>query len=79
RSLSLWNITMDVQHPMPESAIGIHCMARQLGMLPSLRELNLGSAHLPGNLRQILCDLQAPLESLELGYCDLLPDDLAFL
>ncbi|RMC22572.1 hypothetical protein DUI87_00423 [Hirundo rustica rustica] len=48
-------------------------------MLPGLRELNLGSSRLSGNLRQILCDLQAPLESLELAFCSLVPADLAFL
>ncbi|XP_032930249.1 leucine-rich repeat-containing protein 14-like [Catharus ustulatus] len=79
RSLKLWNITMDVQHPTPESANRLRCVARQLGMLPSLQELNLRSARLPGNLCHILCDLQAPLESLNLGYCSLIPDDLTFL
>ncbi|NXD46221.1 LRC14 protein, partial [Copsychus sechellarum] len=79
RSLTLWYISMDVWHPTPESANRIRCVARQLGMLPSLRELNLGSSRLPGNLSQILCDLQAPLESLELDYSSLFPADFAFL
>ncbi|NXD46224.1 LRC14 protein, partial [Copsychus sechellarum] len=78
-SLTLWYTTMDVWHPTPESANRIRCVARQLGMLPSLRELNLGCARLPGNLCQILCNLQAPLESLDLGYSSLLPADLTFL
>ncbi|XP_056371582.1 leucine-rich repeat-containing protein 14-like [Oenanthe melanoleuca] len=77
RSLKLWH--MDRQHPTPESAMRMHCMARHLGMLPSLWDLNLGPAQLPGNLSQILCDLQAPLESLELPFCNLLPIDLTFL
>uniref|UniRef100_A0A8C3Y000 Leucine-rich repeat-containing protein 14 n=1 Tax=Catharus ustulatus TaxID=91951 RepID=A0A8C3Y000_CATUS len=79
RSLKLWNITINVQGPTPESASVIRDMAKQLGMLPCLRELNLGSARLPGNLHQILCNLQAPLESLELPFCSLVPADLAFL
>uniref|UniRef100_A0A8U7MDJ5 Leucine rich repeat containing 14 n=1 Tax=Corvus moneduloides TaxID=1196302 RepID=A0A8U7MDJ5_CORMO len=79
RSLKLQYSNVDVRRPTPESAIGIRCLAGQLGMLPSLRELNLGSSRLSGNLRQILCDLQAPLESLELAFCSLLPADLAFL
>nr|XP_021408226.2 leucine-rich repeat-containing protein 14 [Lonchura striata domestica] len=62
-----------------ESAVGIRCLAGQLGMLPGLRELNLGSSRLSGNLRQILGELRAPLESLELAFCSLLPADLAFL
>ncbi|XP_008635358.2 PREDICTED: leucine-rich repeat-containing protein 14 [Corvus brachyrhynchos] len=77
--LKLQYSNVDVRRPTPESAIGIRCLAGQLGMLPSLRELNLGSSRLSGNLRQILCDLQAPLESLELAFCSLLPADLAFL
>ncbi|XP_072781201.1 leucine-rich repeat-containing protein 14 isoform X1 [Taeniopygia guttata] len=79
RSLKLQYSNVDVRRPTPESAIGIRCLAGQLGMLPSLRELNLGSSRLSGNLRQILCDLRAPLESLELSFCSLLPADLAFL
>uniref|UniRef100_A0A8C3U5F0 Leucine-rich repeat-containing protein 14 n=1 Tax=Catharus ustulatus TaxID=91951 RepID=A0A8C3U5F0_CATUS len=79
RSLKLQCNNVDVQHLMPESATGIRCVARQLGMLPSLRELNLGSSRLSGNLHQILCDLQTPLESLELPFCSLVPADLAFL
>ncbi|NXB50914.1 LRC14 protein, partial [Leucopsar rothschildi] len=62
-----------------ESAVGIQWVARHLRMLPSLRELKLRSTQFSGNLRQILCDLQAPLESLELVFCSLVPDDLTFL
>ncbi|KAI1243690.1 hypothetical protein IHE44_0001333 [Lamprotornis superbus] len=79
RSLKLRYSNVDLRHLTPESTIGIRRVAKQLGMLPSLRELNLGSSQLSGNLRQILCDLQAPLESLELGSCSLAPADLAFL
>ncbi|NXB53722.1 LRC14 protein, partial [Leucopsar rothschildi] len=79
RSLKLQHSKVDVRHLTTESDIRILCVARKLGMLPSLRELNLGSSRLSGNLRQILCDLQAPLESLELAFCSLVPADLAFL
>ncbi|XP_062348490.1 leucine-rich repeat-containing protein 14-like [Cinclus cinclus] len=79
RSLKLWNTEIDLQHPTPESAFGICCVSWQLGMLPSLRELSLGMSKLSGNLHQILCHLQAPLESLRLAYCSLLPASLTFL
>ncbi|NXD46222.1 LRC14 protein, partial [Copsychus sechellarum] len=79
RSLKVQYSKVDVRHLTPESAMTIRCVARQLGMLPSLRELNLGCNWLSGNLRQILCELQAPLESLELRSCSLLPTDLTFL
>ncbi|XP_062348406.1 leucine-rich repeat-containing protein 14-like [Cinclus cinclus] len=79
RSLKLQYSNVDVRRLTPESAIGIRCLAGQLGMLLNLQELNLGSSRLSGNLRQILCNLQAPLESLELAFCSLVPADLAFL
>ncbi|NWY73488.1 LRC14 protein, partial [Erithacus rubecula] len=79
RSLKLLDFSMNMRRLTPDLAIVIRCVARHLGMLPSLRELSLGSSQLSGNLRHILCNLQAPLESLELGYCSLIPDDLAFL
>ncbi|NXK71042.1 LRC14 protein, partial [Sylvietta virens] len=79
RSLKLRYSNLTVQHPMPESAIGIRRLARQLGMLPGLRELMLAHSQLSGNLCQILGNLQAPLESLELAYCSLIPADFAFL
>ncbi|NXM85024.1 LRC14 protein, partial [Oenanthe oenanthe] len=78
-SLKLQYSNVDVRRLTPETAVGIRCLAGQLGMLPSLRELNLGSSRLSGNLRQILSDLRAPLESLELAFCSLVPADLAFL
>ncbi|NXC92366.1 LRC14 protein, partial [Cercotrichas coryphoeus] len=53
-SLNLPGNTLDVQHPMPESITGIRRVAMQLGMLPGLRELNLGSTRISGNLCQIL-------------------------
>ncbi|NWT21062.1 LRC14 protein, partial [Vireo altiloquus] len=54
RSLKLVCRDIDVQHWTPESGIGIQCLARQLGMLPSLQELNVGCSELSGNLSQIL-------------------------
>ncbi|NXM65196.1 LRC14 protein, partial [Serilophus lunatus] len=79
RSLKLQYSNVDVRRTTPELVLGIRCLARELGKLPSLRELNLGSSRLSGNLRQVLCELQAPLESLELAFCSLLPADFAFL
>ncbi|NWR40685.1 LRC14 protein, partial [Tachuris rubrigastra] len=79
QSLRLPYSNVDVRRPTPESAPGIWCLARELGKLQSLRELNLGSSRLSGNLRHILGKLQAPLESLELAFCSLLPADFAFL
>ncbi|NWV77336.1 LRC14 protein, partial [Dasyornis broadbenti] len=73
RSLKLQYSNVDVRRPTPEAALGVRSLAGQLGMLPGLRELNLGSSRLSGNLRHILCDLRAPLESLELPFCSLLP------
>ncbi|NXG02530.1 LRC14 protein, partial [Sakesphorus luctuosus] len=73
RSLKLQYSNVDVRRATPELLLGIRCLARELGKLPSLRELNLGSSRLSGNLRQVLCELQAPLYSLELAFCSLLP------
>ncbi|NXK89751.1 LRC14 protein, partial [Formicarius rufipectus] len=79
RSLRLPYSNIDVRRPTPELVLGIQCLARELGKLQSLRELNLGSSRLSGKLRQILCKLETPLESLELAFCSLLPSDFAFL
>ncbi|XP_016161094.1 PREDICTED: leucine-rich repeat-containing protein 14-like, partial [Ficedula albicollis] len=54
RSLKLHYIDVDVQHLTPESTMRIRSVARQLGMLPGLRELKLRSSKLSGNLQQIL-------------------------
>uniref|UniRef100_A0A803V3J0 Leucine-rich repeat-containing protein 14 n=1 Tax=Ficedula albicollis TaxID=59894 RepID=A0A803V3J0_FICAL len=78
-SLKMGHNNVDVHNLTPKTAMTIRCVAQQLGMLSSLRELNLGFSRLSGNLHQILCELQTPLESLELPFCDLLPADLAFL
>uniref|UniRef100_A0A8C3U5N5 Leucine-rich repeat-containing protein 14 n=1 Tax=Catharus ustulatus TaxID=91951 RepID=A0A8C3U5N5_CATUS len=79
RSLSLQCTNIFGLPHRPELANGIPCLARQLGMLPSLRELSLEYSQVSGNLHQILGNLQTPLESLELPFCSLIPDDLAFL
>ncbi|NXC92396.1 LRC14 protein, partial [Cercotrichas coryphoeus] len=54
RSLKLERNNVDVRRLTPESAMTICCVAQQLGMLPSLQELNLGFSKLSGNLHQIL-------------------------
>ncbi|KAF4792738.1 leucine-rich repeat-containing protein 14-like protein [Turdus rufiventris] len=79
RSLVIQLDMLDLRCLTWKSAMRIHDLARQLGMLPGLRELNLRMIKVSGNLHQILCDLQAPLESLNLGYCCLVPNDLTFL
>ncbi|NXQ87850.1 LRC14 protein, partial [Nyctibius grandis] len=78
-SLKLPYSNVDVRRPAAVPDAGLRCLAAQLGRLPGLKELNLGSSRLSGKLRQLLSDLQAPLESLELAFCYLLPGDLAFL
>ncbi|XP_010182262.1 PREDICTED: LOW QUALITY PROTEIN: leucine-rich repeat-containing protein 14-like, partial [Mesitornis unicolor] len=70
---------VDVRRVAPETDSGLQSLASLLGKLPSLRELNFGSSRLSGRLRQLLGELQNPLESLELAFCYLLPCDLAFL
>ncbi|NWR55294.1 LRC14 protein, partial [Bucorvus abyssinicus] len=76
-SLKLPYSNIDVRR-LPVDA-GLRHLAVLLGKLPALKELNLGSSRLSGKLRQILGDLQTPLESLELAFCSLLPGDFAFL
>ncbi|NXX12007.1 LRC14 protein, partial [Podargus strigoides] len=78
-SLKLPYSNVDVRRHTPGMDAGLRHLAAQLGTLPCLKELNLGSSRLSGKLRQLLGDLQAPLESLELAFCSLLPGDLAFL
>ncbi|NXI40843.1 LRC14 protein, partial [Galbula dea] len=79
--LSLWlpYNNVDVRQLAPAADTWLRRLAAQLGRLPNLKELNLGSSRLSGNLRQLLSELQSPLESLELAFCSLLPCDLAFL
>ncbi|NXL55060.1 LRC14 protein, partial [Podilymbus podiceps] len=78
-SLRLPYSNVDVQRLATGTDAGLRCFAAQLGRLPCLKELNLASSRLSGKLRQLLGDLQVPLESLELPFCYLLPGDFAFL
>ncbi|KAM6445871.1 leucine-rich repeat-containing protein 14 [Rhynochetos jubatus] len=78
-SLKLPYSNVDVRRLPPETDAGLRHLAVQLGKLPCLKELNLGSSRLSGKLRQLLGDLQVSLESLELAFCYLLPGDLTFL
>ncbi|KAM6148291.1 LOW QUALITY PROTEIN: leucine-rich repeat-containing protein 14 [Rhynchocyon petersi] len=50
----------------------------QMGSFACLGELSMGSSLLSG-LHQLLSTLQSPLESLELAFCALLPDNLRIL
>ncbi|KAM8811105.1 leucine-rich repeat-containing protein 14 [Eudromia elegans] len=76
-SLRLPYSNVDVRRLPPGADLG--ALAAQLGALAPLRELNLGSSRLSGNLRLLLGHLRAPLESLELAFCALLPCDLSYL
>ncbi|NXE17186.1 LRC14 protein, partial [Lophotis ruficrista] len=78
-SLKLPYSNVDVRRPAPGTDAGLRCLAAQLGRLPRLKELDLGSSRISGKLRQLLGELRVPLESLELPFCYLLPCDLAFL
>ncbi|XP_053916309.1 leucine-rich repeat-containing protein 14 isoform X2 [Cuculus canorus] len=78
-SLKLPYSNVDVRRLMSGMDPGFRSLAAQLGILPNLKELNLGSSWLSGQLRQLLGDLRTPLESLELPFCSLLPGDFAFL
>ncbi|XP_040442330.1 leucine-rich repeat-containing protein 14 isoform X1 [Falco naumanni] len=78
-SLKLPYSNIDVRRLVTGTDAGLQRLAMELGRLPCLKELNLGSSRLSGKLRQLLGDLQVPLESLELAFCYLLPSDLAFL
>ncbi|NXP04481.1 LRC14 protein, partial [Thinocorus orbignyianus] len=77
RSLRLPYSNVNVRRASAEA--GLRCLATQLERLMSLKELNLGSSRLSGKLRQLLGNLQSPLESLELAACFLLPSDFTFL
>ncbi|XP_010079317.1 PREDICTED: leucine-rich repeat-containing protein 14-like, partial [Pterocles gutturalis] len=78
-SLKLPYSNVDVRRLPGGMDSSLRCVAMQLGRLPCLKELNLASSRLSGKLRHVLSDVQAPLESLELPFCCLLPNDLAFL
>ncbi|KAM9023068.1 leucine-rich repeat-containing protein 14 [Ara ararauna] len=78
-SLKLPYSNVDVRRHAAGADASFRRLSTHLGKLQALRELNLGSSRLSGKLRQLLRNLEAPLESLELAFCYLLPGDLAFL
>ncbi|XP_061477523.1 leucine-rich repeat-containing protein 14-like [Rhineura floridana] len=78
-SLKLPYSNIDVRHRMVGMEGSLQYFATQLSRLTCLKELNLGSSRLSGKLRLLLSKLQSPLESLELAFCYLLPNDLAYL
>ncbi|XP_063155820.1 leucine-rich repeat-containing protein 14 isoform X1 [Candoia aspera] len=78
-SLKLPYSNIDVRRLTVGMEGNLQYFATQLSRLTRLKELNLGSSRLSGKLRQLLGDLQSPLESLELAFCYLLPNDFAYL
>ncbi|XP_064010524.1 leucine-rich repeat-containing protein 14 isoform X2 [Pogoniulus pusillus] len=78
-SLRLPYSNVDVRRFVSGTDASLRQLAGQLGSLLGLKELNFGSSRLSGNLRNLLSDLQTPLESLELAFCSLLPDDFNYL
>ncbi|XP_053099761.1 leucine-rich repeat-containing protein 14 [Hemicordylus capensis] len=78
-SLKLPYSNIDVRRLTVGMEGSLQYFAAQLSRLTCLKELNLGSSRLSGKLRQLLGDMQSPLESLELAFCYLLPNDLAYL
>uniref|UniRef100_A0A670I6Q8 Leucine-rich repeat-containing protein 14 n=1 Tax=Podarcis muralis TaxID=64176 RepID=A0A670I6Q8_PODMU len=78
-SLKLPYSNVDVRRLTVGMEGSLQYFANQLSRLRCLKELNLGSSRLSGKLRLLLGDLQSPLESLELAFCYLLPNDLAYL
>ncbi|KAL8181505.1 UNVERIFIED_CONTAM: Leucine-rich repeat-containing protein 14 [Gekko kuhli] len=78
-SLKLPYSNIDVRRLTVGMEGSLQYFATQLSRLACLKELNLGSSRLSGKLTQLLGDLQSPLESLELAFCYLLPNDLAYL
>lgn len=53
-SLKLPYSNVDVRRLAAGTDAGLRCFAAQLGRLPGLKELNLGSSRLSGKLRQLL-------------------------
>ncbi|KAJ7316645.1 hypothetical protein JRQ81_002807 [Phrynocephalus forsythii] len=78
-SLKLPYSNIDVRRLTVGMEGSLQYFTTQLSRLPRLKELNLGSSRLSGKLRQLLGELQNPLESLELAFCYLLPCDFAYL
>ncbi|CAI9532965.1 unnamed protein product [Staurois parvus] len=79
RSLKLLCCFDSIQRPTPGTEDAMKKFTTIIRQLRSLKELNLRSSSLAGCLQQLLGGIQEPLESLELGHCDLLPVDLYYL
>ncbi|XP_048215069.1 leucine-rich repeat-containing protein 14 [Perognathus longimembris pacificus] len=78
-SLRLHYVHGDSRQPSVDGEDNFRYVLAQMGRFTSLRELSIGSSLLSGKLDQLLSTLQSPLESLELAFCALLPEDLHFL
>nr|KAF6405194.1 leucine rich repeat containing 14 [Rousettus aegyptiacus] len=78
-SLRLHYVHGDSRQPSVDGEDNFRYFLAQMGRFTRLRELSMGSSLLSGRLDQLLSTLQSPLESLELAFCALLPEDLRFL
>uniref|UniRef100_UPI00398F59CC leucine-rich repeat-containing protein 14-like isoform X2 n=1 Tax=Pristiophorus japonicus TaxID=55135 RepID=UPI00398F59CC len=78
-SLKLPYSNIDVRHMTSEMEESFQNMVSVFSQLPNVKELNLASSRLSGRIRELLSVLQKPLESLELAYCYLLPNDATYL
>lgn len=78
-SLRLHYVHGDSRQPSVDGEDNFRYFLAQMGRFICLRELSIGSSLLSGRLDQLLSTLQRPLESLELAFCALLPEDLRFL
>uniref|UniRef100_F7GFR2 Leucine-rich repeat-containing protein 14 n=4 Tax=Callithrix jacchus TaxID=9483 RepID=F7GFR2_CALJA len=78
-SLRLHYVHGDSRQPSVDGEDNFRYFLAQMGRFTCLRELSMGSSLLSGRLDQLLSTLQSPLESLELAFCALLPEDLSFL
>lgn len=78
-SLRLHYVHGDSRQPSVDGEDNFRYFLAQMGRFICLRELSMGSSLLSGRLDQLLSTLQSPLESLELAFCALLPEDLCFL
>ncbi|XP_070078729.1 leucine-rich repeat-containing protein 14 isoform X4 [Equus przewalskii] len=78
-SLRLHYVHGDSRQPSVDGEDNFRYFLAQMGRFTCLRELSMGSSLLSGRLDQLLSTLQSPLESLELAFCALLPEDLRSL
>ncbi|XP_045431843.1 leucine-rich repeat-containing protein 14 [Pipistrellus kuhlii] len=74
-SLRLHYVHGDSRQPSVDGEDNFRYFLAQMGH----SVLSMGSSLLSGRLDQLLSTLQSPLESLELAFCALLPEDLRFL